>query len=206
VRELGRVRPPATLLHVGELVAQGGDAALGELDRDRRHERMLHAGAGAMRQHIAGARARRCDEQAGDAARVIDLHSDGLGIGGHGTAPVEACIGAANSLYDGDGKAGRPPAGCVREERSMCRNIRTLFNFEPPATEDEIRASALQFVRKLSGFTVPSKANEAAFNLAVDEVSGVARRLITSLATVAPPRNREVEAEKARARARERYG
>jgi hypothetical protein len=88
----------------------------------------------------------------------------------------------------------------------MCRNIRTLFNFEPPATEDEIRASALQFVRKLSGFTVPSKANEAAFNRAVDEVSDVARRLITSLATAAPPRNREVEAEKARARARERYG
>jgi hypothetical protein len=88
----------------------------------------------------------------------------------------------------------------------MCRNIRTLFNFEPPATEDEIRASALQFVRKLSGFTAPSKANEAAFNRAVDEVSDVARRLITSLATAAPPRNREVEAEKARARARERYG
>jgi hypothetical protein len=88
----------------------------------------------------------------------------------------------------------------------MCRNIRTLFNFEPPATEDEIRASALQFVRKLSGFTAPSKANEAAFNRAVDEVSDVARRLFTSLATAAPPRNREVEAEKARARARERYG
>ena len=88
----------------------------------------------------------------------------------------------------------------------MCRNIRTLFNFEPPATEDEIRASALQFVRKLSGFTAPSKANEAAFNRAVDEVSDVARRLITSLATTAPPRNREVEAEKAKARAQERYG
>ena len=88
----------------------------------------------------------------------------------------------------------------------MCRNIRTLFNFEPPATEEEIRASALQFVRKLSGFTAPSKVNEAAFNRAVDEVSDVARRLVTSLATTAPPRNREVEAEKARARARERYG
>ena len=88
----------------------------------------------------------------------------------------------------------------------MCRNIRTLFNFEPPATEDEIRASALQFVRKLSGFTAPSKANEVAFNRAVDEVSDVARRLLASLATTSAPRNREVEAEKARARARERYG
>ncbi len=86
----------------------------------------------------------------------------------------------------------------------MCRNIRTLFNFEPPATEDEIRASALQFVRKLSGFTAPSKANEVAFNRAVDEVSDVARRLLASLATTSAPRNREVEAEKARAR--ERYG
>jgi hypothetical protein len=87
----------------------------------------------------------------------------------------------------------------------MCRNIRTLFNFEPPATEDEIRASALQFVRKLSGFTQPSKANEAAFNRAVDEVADTARRLISSLHTVSPPRDRETEAEKARARARERF-
>jgi hypothetical protein len=87
----------------------------------------------------------------------------------------------------------------------MCRNIRTLFNFEPPATEDEIRASALQFVRKLSGFQSPSKTNEAAFNHAVDEVSDAARRLLHSLATSAPPRDREVEAEKARARARERF-
>jgi len=88
----------------------------------------------------------------------------------------------------------------------MCRNIRTLFNFEPPATEDEIHASALQFVRKLSGFTQPSKANEAAFQRAVDEVSDAARRLLQSLATHAPPRDREVEAEKAKARAKERYG
>ena len=88
----------------------------------------------------------------------------------------------------------------------MCRNIRTLFNFEPPATEDEIRASALQFVRKLSGFNHPSKANEAAFHGAVDEVSAVARRLLHSLETASPPRDREVEAEKARARARERFG
>ena len=88
----------------------------------------------------------------------------------------------------------------------MCRNIKTLHNFKPPATEDEVRASALQFVRKLSGFTAPSKANEAAFNRAVDEVSDVARRLLISLSTTSLPRNREVEAEKARARARERYG
>jgi hypothetical protein len=87
----------------------------------------------------------------------------------------------------------------------MCRNIRTLFNFEPPATEDEIRASALQFVRKLSGFTRPSKANEAAFDRAVIEVTAAARRLITSLETTSPPKNREIEALKARARAAVRY-
>ena len=87
----------------------------------------------------------------------------------------------------------------------MCRNIRTLFNFEPPATEDEIRASALQFVRKLSGFTEPSKANEAAFGRAVDEVSDAARRLLASLETARPPRDRDIEAMKAKARARERF-
>jgi hypothetical protein len=87
----------------------------------------------------------------------------------------------------------------------MCRNIRTLFNFEPPATEEEIRASAQQFVRKLSGYTHPSRANEAAFSRAVDEVAAVARRLLTSLETASPPRNREVEAMKARERARERF-
>jgi hypothetical protein len=87
----------------------------------------------------------------------------------------------------------------------MCRNIRTLFNFEPPATEEEIRASALQFVRKLSGFARPSRVNEDAFNRAVDEVAGAARRLIVSLETASPARNREVEAEKARERARERF-
>ena len=87
----------------------------------------------------------------------------------------------------------------------MCRNIRTLFNFEPPATEDEIRASALQFVRKLSGYTHPSKANEPAFERAVDEVTEVARRLIDSLQTSAPARDREIEAAKAKAKARERY-
>ena len=87
----------------------------------------------------------------------------------------------------------------------MCRNIKTLFNFEPPATEDEIRASALQFVRKLSGFNRPSQANAAVFDLAVEEVSAAARRLLTSLHTAAPARDREVEAEKARERARERF-
>jgi hypothetical protein len=87
----------------------------------------------------------------------------------------------------------------------MCRNIRTLFNFEPPATEDEIRASALQFVRKLSGFTEPSKANEAAFNRAIDDVSKAARRLLASLETARPPRNREIEAMKAKERSRERF-
>ena len=87
----------------------------------------------------------------------------------------------------------------------MCRNIRTLFNFEPPATEEEIQASALQFVRKLSGFTRPSQANEAAFNRAVEEVAGVAQRLLNALETGSPAKNREQEAEKARARARERF-
>src|SRR5919202_579820 len=84
----------------------------------------------------------------------------------------------------------------------MCRNIKTLFNFEPPATEDEIQASALQFVRKLSGFARPSQANEAAFQRAVEEVTDAARRLLVSLHTQAPPRDRAVEAEKARERSR----
>ena len=87
----------------------------------------------------------------------------------------------------------------------MCRNIKTLFNFEPPATDAEIRASALQFVRKLSGFTKPSKANEAAFDRAVDEVSAVARRLVDSLVTQAEPRYREEVAARLKARAAERY-
>ena len=88
----------------------------------------------------------------------------------------------------------------------MCRNIKTLFNFEPPATEAEIRASALQFVRKLSGFNQPSKANEQAFNRAVVEVTAAAYKLITSLETTGTPRNREVEAEKAKERAKARFG
>jgi hypothetical protein len=87
----------------------------------------------------------------------------------------------------------------------MCRNIKTLANFEPPATEDEIRASALQFVRKLSGTARPSRTNEAAFNHAVDEVTAAAARLIAALTTTAPPRNREEERRKAQARARDRF-
>jgi hypothetical protein len=90
-------------------------------------------------------------------------------------------------------------------EEPMCRNIRTLFNFEPPATDEEIRASALQFVRKLSGFAQPSRANEAAFARAVDEVTDAARRLLRSLETASPAKNRELEAAKARARAKERF-
>jgi hypothetical protein len=88
----------------------------------------------------------------------------------------------------------------------MCRSIKTLHNFEPPATDDEIRASAIQFVRKLSGFTKPSKANEEAFNRAVDQVTQAARELLDSLVTNAPARDREVEATKARAKAAVRYG
>jgi hypothetical protein len=88
----------------------------------------------------------------------------------------------------------------------MCRNIKTLFNFEPPATELEIRDASLQFVRKLSGFTVPSKANEAAFERAVEEVAASARTLIRAMVTTAEPRNREVEAAKAKARSAERFG
>lgn len=87
----------------------------------------------------------------------------------------------------------------------MCRNIKTLHNFEPPATEDEIHASSLQFVRKLSGFAKPSKANEAAFNRAVNQVAHAARELLDSLATNAPPRDREVEAAKARAKSAHRF-
>ncbi len=88
----------------------------------------------------------------------------------------------------------------------MCRNIKTLFNFEPPATDEEIHASALQFVRKLSGFHTPSQANAAAFDAAVEDVSAAARKLLTSLQTHAPARDREVEAAKARERTRARFG
>ena len=88
----------------------------------------------------------------------------------------------------------------------MCRNIKTLFNFDPPVTEEEVRAASLQFVRKISGFNKPSKANEAAFRKAIDEVAAVSHRLLRSLETTAPPRNREEEAAKAKARAAVRFG
>jgi hypothetical protein len=88
----------------------------------------------------------------------------------------------------------------------MCRNIKTLFNFEPPATEEEIRASSIQFVRKLSGFASPSRANEVAFNRAIDEVTAAARTLIDSLVTTADPRNREIEAARKKARSATRFG
>lgn len=88
----------------------------------------------------------------------------------------------------------------------MCRNIRTLFNFAPPATDEEVRAASLQFVRKLSGFPRPSAANEAAFNRAVEETAAVARRLIDSMSTSAPPKDRETEAAKAKERSRVRFG
>ena len=87
----------------------------------------------------------------------------------------------------------------------MCRNIRTLFNFDPPATDDEIRAASLQFVRKLSGFNSPSQANAAAFERAIDEVTAAATRLLSSLETNAPPKDREIEAQKARERSRARF-
>ncbi len=87
----------------------------------------------------------------------------------------------------------------------MCRNIRTLFNFEPPVTDEEIRAASIQFVRKISGFNKPSKANEAAFHSAVDDIARVSRQLLTSLESTAAPKNREVEAAKAKARAAERF-
>jgi hypothetical protein len=88
----------------------------------------------------------------------------------------------------------------------MCRNIKPLFNFDPPTTEEEIRAASLQFVRKISGFTKPSKANEVPFYAAIDEISGISARLIQGLETSAPPKNREEEAAKARARSAERFG
>lgn len=92
------------------------------------------------------------------------------------------------------------------EVEVMCRNIKTLFNFDPPVTDDEVRAASLQFVRKISGFSKPSKANEDAFQGAVEEIAGVASRLLRSLETTAPPKNREEEAAKAKARAAERFG
>ena len=88
----------------------------------------------------------------------------------------------------------------------MCRNIKTLFNFDPPVTDDEVHAASLQFVRKITGFNKPSKANEAAFQAAIDEIAGIANRLLRGLETTAPPKNREEEAVKAKARSAERFG
>jgi hypothetical protein len=88
----------------------------------------------------------------------------------------------------------------------MCRNIKTLFNFDPPVTDDEVQAASLQFVRKITGFNKPSKSNEGAFLAAVDEVAGISKRLLRSLETTAPPKNREEEAAKAKLRAAERFG
>jgi hypothetical protein len=88
----------------------------------------------------------------------------------------------------------------------MCRNIKTLFNFDPPVTDDEVKAASLQFVRKITGFNKPSKANEEAFEAAIEEIAGISKRLLRSLETTAPPKNREEEAAKARARAAERFG
>src|SRR5258708_9435101 len=106
-----------------------------------------------------------------------------------------------------DGRAHASSSAELRgQELHMCRNIKTLANFEPPATDDEIHASALQFVRKLSGMNAPSRANEAAFNLAVDEVTASAHRLIFSINVNAPPKNREEEARKARERSKARFG
>ena len=93
-----------------------------------------------------------------------------------------------------------------RRAPRMCRNIKTLFNFDPPVTDDEVRAASLQFVRKITGFNKPSKANEAAFLAAVDEIASIAAHLLHSLDTTAPPKNREEEAAKAKARAAERFG
>lgn len=96
-------------------------------------------------------------------------------------------------------------SGTLAYAERMCRNIRTLYNFEPPATDDEVRAAALQYVRKITGFTKPSQANAEAFEQAIDEVAAVSHRLLASLSTAAPPKDREVEAAKARERAAKRY-
>jgi hypothetical protein len=98
-----------------------------------------------------------------------------------------------------------PPAAGPRRDEGMCRNIHTLFNYEPPATEEEVRDASLQYVRKISGFTKPSRANEEAFARAVDEVAGASKRLLDELVTSAEPKDREIEAERARARAAKRF-
>jgi hypothetical protein len=104
-----------------------------------------------------------------------------------------------------NGQASRFPQNATKDS-SMCRNIKILFNFKPPATDDEVRAAALQFVRKISGFNKPSQANEATFSAAVEEITLVSRRLLYSLETTAPPKNREEEAAKAKARSLARFG
>jgi hypothetical protein len=111
-------------------------------------------------------------------------------------------------LVASSGSAGPPPRRLLRNPYApgMCRNIRTLYNFEPAASDDEIRAAALQYVRKVTGYSKPSQANEAAFEQAVDEVAHVTHHLLEALVTTAPPRDREVEAARARARAAERFG
>jgi hypothetical protein len=102
-----------------------------------------------------------------------------------------------------EGRKGLPK---LEVRTAMCRNIKTLFNFDPPVTDDEVRAASLQFVRKITGFNKPSKANEAMFLAAIDEVAAISTRLLRSLETTAPPKNREEEAAKAKARAAERFG
>jgi hypothetical protein len=99
-----------------------------------------------------------------------------------------------------------PPQKFFEVFSQMCRNIKTLFNFDPPVTKEEVRAASLQFVRKITGFNRPSKANEAAFLAAIDDIAAISNRLLRSLETTAPPKNREEEAAKARARAAERFG
>jgi hypothetical protein len=124
------------------------------------------------------------------------------GFGSHGSrVPRNGAI-----LFELGYDQGTEPAAAHAQERAMCRNIRTLFNFDPPATDEEIRAASLQFVRKLSGFTKPSKANEEAFERAVEETAMIARRLIDSLVTTAEPKDRELEAARARARTAARFG
>src|SRR5438105_13371933 len=113
-------------------------------------------------------------------------------------------LGSTNSAIHATRAA--PPYGGYARARAMCRNIKTLFNFDPPATDEEIRAASLQFVRKLSGYTHPSKANEKAFERAVEDTFRVARRLIDSLETEAPPKDRELEAARAKLRAAARFG
>lgn len=121
---------------------------------------------------------------------------------------MSCCTQCRQPLGLGTGEEAARQARCPNKTSGdpMCRNIRTLFNFEPPATELEIRDASLQFVRKLSGFAVPSKANEAAFDRAVEDVAAVARRLMLDLVTSAEPRDREVEAQRAKLRSAQRFG